>query len=600
MIIFPTTESKTNLGLPPWSAIVVSAICIAVHFFVFIPEHAGVEARQRELKAKLIDALDWDVDQGNLSHEASLSIRDNPALLEDAEYRGQISENVKATYRSYSKLDRPMLAETSQSLSAKLRLMFMAHSASFLILTIFFLPFAGFLLEHQYHYIVAAFVYVGTAAAMVFGVSLPNWPAPSMAWSYSLATIVLLALITAPSSVITMTAKGWFFRSFQFQLKVPYVLIASVFGILFYIGQSKWTRYADEFEPTTLWLVPAFAVGWLVVLLIVPSRDRRDEMDSETIINTTLARIEMLYSAEKNSQARAELEAVVAQGPTLDQMMRIGELAWRHNENEIAEKCFASAVRLVMPTKDLARILPVVEEVAFKDKGVAAAALQATIELGIQENHFDHVRKLVPIFKDHPQVDDAQVYNLFKKILDMLLASKDPDQDYMLRIRTWLEPNPAFAGLVEMINQFFGKMAQKSEAVSNYSDVQTIQTHVNIDLQAVTNDHIRLRVEGSNAQDVPWTAIQAVFGGHMISADRGYRGTVILRFKRKTFGCHFTSNQISMTRENGEPLTFEDTWALLRRFAPENLPMMRFRDFRDHLDLSAYQRDLESFFNTRV
>lgn len=250
--------------------------------------------------------------------------------------------------------------------------------------------------------------------------------------------------------------------------------------------------------------------------------------------------------------------------------------------------------------KDLAKILPVVDNVAFKLKQIPAAAIQSTIELAIQENQFQHVRKLVPVFKDHPSVDESQVNHVFTKIVDLCLASTDPDQAYLLQLRGWLEPYETCTELVDKINMFFGEQAHEVAAGSNYAHIQSNFKNVDIELLQVANDHIRLKVDQGSSQDVPWTAIMALFGGHMISANRGYRGSVILRFKRKVFVCHFTNNQISINREDGEPLTFEDTWSLLKKYAPEDMPITKFREFRDYIDLISYDKALGEFLESRL
>ncbi len=584
------------MSIPPWAAISLTVICLLVHFFVYVPEHKRVFDRQVELKTRLFEALDWDVDQGLISHEFSIKARNDPSVLDDPEYLSVVSESVKVSYQALAIVKAPLHRDRNNGLGNLGPNLVMSHSVFILILTLIFLPLAGFLFEHVYHHVVAIVIYIGTATAIsIMPTDSSVWPPPSMAWSFSLATIVLLTLFVAPTAVLTMNIRGWLIRSFHHQIKIPFVVFAIFFGLLFAFSHSRWTPYLDDFSWSYVWVVPALAVAWLFILLMVPNRERRDASDPETVVDNNLARIEMLFGDEKYSEARDALAGLVDKGPTLDQLLRIGELAWRHNENELSDRCFLTAVRQVMPSKDLARILPVVDEVAFKGRGIPAAALETTIELGIQENQFALVRKLVPVFKDHPNIDDAQIHFLFTKIVNMFLSSKEPDQQYLLQVRGWLEPKEVCADLVDRINEFFSQKSQEDETILNYTSFHQIGAQVNIELLAVTNDHIRLQLEGGSNQDVPWTAIIALYGGHMISASRGYRGSIILRFKRKVFSCNFTSNQILITREDGESLGFEDTWSLIRRYAPEGMPVTRFRDFRDHIDLDAYQRNMDVF-----
>jgi hypothetical protein len=133
--------------------------------------------------------------------------------------------------------------------------------------------------------------------------------------------------------------------------------------------------------------------------------------------------------------------------------------------------------------------------------------------------------------------------------------------------------------------------------VDRYSRHITLHREVDIDLLAVGTDDLTIKVRDKRRQQVPWTAIAGIFGCHLTGEKRGFRGTIIVRFKGKNFACSFTTPHILVKDDAGSPLSFEDTWNLLKTHVPEDLPFLEMRDFSEVKDLSQSTAMVEAFVN---
>jgi len=601
MFIYPAEETVTRFRHLPWFSLALSAAAIFVYFSYYRPAQVEYQEKQLALWKAFNETIDWEVEQNKLKRDIGLQIQKDPVLLEqDNEIYQFVSDYTRQRYSMLMKNKRPLLERLDRGGIYAMLLILVCPGTVLLLLSMLGLYLGTYVIEHQYASLGAAVVYLLSGAALVVG--HPYLPtdfkvAPDFFWFILVSALILTSWLRAPGAVVTVAAKGWAFKTFAKTFRVPAGVVAVSYVVLGTVICMTIVPQSELFRPQWVGLAAAAAVFWALLLMFFPTRAQIEIKDPEVVINAGLAQTELLLQAEKVDEARTKLEDLLISSPTLEQIVRVGDLAWKSNLVETSEKAYLMAFRRVLPGRKLQEILPVIEKMVFRGFAVPVSGLQIAIELGISERHVGHIKKLLRHFKDHPNVQDSQLRTVFGRLIDYETSSKEPDEEFLVEIFGWFGEYEPLAKEVEQIKNFLNERRPTDVSSQNYTSMNQIHRHVDSELLGVTNQHVRLKVKGSNPQNVPWTAIIALYGAHILGSDRGYRGCVILRFKRKMFGCHFANDDIAIYDESGERLSFENTWSMFEKFVSEGIPFLRFENFKDFVSDELYQEEVQKFLD---
>lgn len=128
--------------------------------------------------------------------------------------------------------------------------------------------------------------------------------------------------------------------------------------------------------------------------------------------------------------------------------------------------------------------------------------------------------------------------------------------------------------------------------------MRLIHKHLDVKILEVTNNFIALILQGQDKiQKVPWTAVEGLYGCHVTQGERGYRGSIFLKFKRKIFSCNFTRQSMMVKDRFGQSVGFEAVWESLKEHGPEDIPFLDLNDFPDVVNLSNYPRMAQEFID---
>lgn len=602
MLVYPTRESKTHLTFLPPVSLAIVAISLVLYLAVFQPKHHAYETQRIELKKRLLDAVAEEVDAKKIDYAVIEKVRQNPDILTHPDY-AHLSFVVKNAYRALKDWEPPLIAlKQSQSWDHYL-LALMPHSIWFLLLTLVFLPTIGFVFEHLYQSIIFGVIFICSGVALsLLSSFFPEeyWPDPIFMFSYSVATLILLGWIVAPNAIITFDLKAWFFKSFQHKIVLPSSVIPLLFFPGFIADGFYGSAYSQFFQPQAMVAIPILAVLFALMLIPLPTREGMLEKDPHTVVNTKLTQVELLLEQEKLDGARQILEELVNDPLDMEQIMRIADLAWQTNQRDICERCYLKALRIVLPARSFQKMLPIVETMTFRHLSVPASALCSTIELGLREKHFQEIKNLLPYLQDHPDVTRQDRDRIFEKVVDFNLSNRQPDDETLLQLRQWLGEDEESTPLREKIEAFFQNRADQETPVVGVSFAYQVNRHVDIELLDVATDHVRLQVKETQPQNVPWTAVLAIYGSHLTSQQRGYRGCIFIRFKRKIFGCHFSNADVLMTEREGVRVSFESAWRQLQEQTPEDIPFRAFEDFEDFDTVDEHLARAQEFLTTSL
>ena len=207
------------------------------------------------------------------------------------------------------------------------------------------------------------------------------------------------------------------------------------------------------------------------------------------------------------------------------------------------------------------------------------------------------VRKLLPYVQQHDEIDEDAVLQVYDQLVTKLVEQPHANKELLLECQTWLERHAPQSQTLVKIEVFFEKIRGLSDDSISYRPMVRIHKSVDIDLLGITGKNVRLKVEGTKEQNVPWTAVEGIFGCYVTGASRGYVGCIFIKFKRKIFACHFTKNRILIKDRFDQPLSFERTWDLLKTNLPEDLPALEMDAFPEIADTAELPRLTQEFLD---
>lgn len=604
MLIYPSRESKTRLTSQPFFCLLLCLLSLVCYVSIYQPAMGGYLESEVALKKDLLSALEWDLDQGNITREMLQMVQANPAVLKgDPEFWAALSANSKHRYEVYAENQMPF-REPEPGLGLALSLIMPAGPWVFLLSAIF-LWLAGFVFEHVYRGGVVLVIFLCSGAAMMWvGQFLPEqmhafWPHPVFAWPHFVAIMVCLAWALAPRGFITLTVRGWFLRPFLTGIRVPTVVLL----LMYFVLLAPTIRFLTPFGP---WFHLQSWVGLVVLTLIcalilffLPTRRTTDLGDPKHSVDGALAKAELLLAKEKREEARAVLESLVSEKIEQDQVMRVGDLAWQSDFGDLAERCYGIILRKVIPTRDLDSILEVLERAVYRHFDIPFSSLASTVELALKNDKLNRVKRLLPYLKDHPRADNQGLYRIFELLVDSALSKAEVDEALLLQIMRWFPEDSPLAPVAKKAASFFQQRADRDESWIEKGPTTRISRFVRIQLQEISGNYIQLTVDGSGkSQNVPWTAILALFGGRVLEPEPAYFGSIVIRFQRKIFACVFDRSRIALRDVSG--LDFEEVWERIRRHTPEDVPFVAFENFRDCASASDFNGHVQAFLTEMI
>lgn len=603
MIAFPSAESKTQYRFAPWAGIALGLLSLLFYLVWMLPLQREYQAEKDRAEQVFQQLLDEQHDSGSLGNNFWARAKEYPEVIEEWENNRIFSEEVKEAFRKTRQIPLPLERVADGPLLQKIPLALTAHHLGILLLGMACLVLMSYVFEHLYdlQYLLVYFV-LSSAGWLFLQPFLPAayWPSPIFSWSYTIAVLLIICWLCAPGATITLTFRLWLGKFVDFKPEIPSLLVPLVFlggllGFTFYDSS-----YQSQFSLTSLAALPLEAFLLALPLTLISPRGFKAENAGEIEVNRLLASADSLFAEERHREAMDLLRQLLDQAVSPEQIRRVADLAWRNHNSDLAFQGYQRLLKDAYQSPDLLNVLAVVEEMLFRDLPVPGKALQMVVNLGLKHNQFGKVRKMLPYFRDHHEIDGETVLNAHTLLVEKLIAQANPDKELLLDISSWLERNHPDSKLLGSIQACFKKTANNSHMLDNYDRKLSIYKFVDIDLLDIGTNYIRLQVNGAREQSAPWTAITGIFGCHVATGKRGFRGCILLKFKRKIFACSFSTERILMADAEGRTLSFEEIWKLLRENIPEDLPFVSMRDFPEIRVEDKYPQMVQVFLDENV
>ena len=596
MLIYPSSESKTNHTSPPWVAMILVLISVGAFLGVHGPAARQAKLMNEEAAAILSAVLDNDVANRKLGEKTRFKVKQDPSLVGRSEMRDTFSAEARAAYQNWINTPKPMEIIARSGPIRKLLLTLTPHGIAVLIVGCLCLLLQGFLFEHLYDRLLPAAIFATSAALWLIldqKVPDPYWPSPLFAWANTVAVMTLFMWLAAPRAKVYLTIKVWLFRVFEIQPALPNLLFPTAFlgtylGVLFYASP-----YGEQANPIALIAVGGQALLFYPVLMAMTRRDDAEEAIGET--NQMIARAESLFDEDKSKDAFLLLRKMMESDLDEEQLRRVADLAWRNHDNEIAKQGYRTLLKLALTGQEVHKLMAIIEDMNYKELDTPGAALTTAINLGLKKNMMQDVRKLLSYFRDHPEIEAEARLDFHARLVEKLVTGANPDKQYLAEVLEWLRRHHPDADATQRAELFF---SQSRDSVKSSPMIgQKIHKHVEAVLIEVNSKTVRMRVDNRSEQEIPWSAVVAFFGAHMTGEKRGFRGSVMLKFKRKIFSCTFDRNNIEIKDPIGQTMTFEAAWGLLEKNAPEDAPFLPMSKFEDMPDEKAFEEACLTFIN---
>ncbi len=600
MILFPSGDSQTERRDPPWASIIITGITLACYFLVLVPLKKEARARKTIAQQELIQALGEQFRQGNLSNDFWENAQADFRIIGKLENREIFSREVFRAWRDLEQLPQPLNILKGKDPIQKLLMILTPHEEGVLLVGVICLLLAGYFFEHLYdRQVLLALFFLSGGMWLVLESYAPAawWPSPVFAWSNTILTLLLTIWLKSPKGTVTITFRTWFFKVIQSTFNLALVFLPIGFGAFLVYFNLKHSVYQSEFSVQTMVAPVAESLVFMVFLMGISFRDV-DDKGPEARMNRQFAMAESYFEKEQREEGKSVLVKLLANQPSISQVKRAGELAWKNHEGELAQQAYNQVLRDAINGQDLVTIIKTIEDMAYKDLSVPGSSLNTAMMAAMKKNMLADVRNLLPYYRSHIEIAPAEVIQIHEDLVAKITAQSHPNKEFLYECQAWLETNAPESEAILKAVTFFEVQARASESFSAVTSMHLIHKHVDIKLLEITNNYIALKLQGQDkVQNVPWTAVEGIFGCHVTRGDRGYRGSVFLKFKRKIFSCNFTRQSIMVKDRFGQPVGFEAVWEAFKAHRPEDIPFIDLNEFEDLDDVSNYPRLAQEFID---
>ncbi len=598
LFFYPSSESKTDSTSPPWSLIVFSMISLICFGVILGPRERAYRESFQSAQVVLGEALTYQYQRGQISDELYFDAQERPEIITLWRNRHVFSDQVKDAYRRLENMPLPLASLESSPLKRML-LMFTPHHFTLALLGAFCLWIAGFLAEHRFGRRLPLALLLLSAASwlLLSNYAPPSWqtflPSPLFAWSGAVAVSVLSFWLTSPRAVVTMSLKIWLGRFVEIRPELPLAILPLVFFSAYFFVNQYLSSYSDYYSPLSMGALAIEGVVFAVALAFFSTRLKPDTPEQE--LNQQIARAESLFSGGRHEDALAILRDALENAPNLEQTRRVADLAWRHHHTGVAEQAYRALLKEALRAHTFLDALPLIEEMLFRSVPVPGHVLYAIAMLGVKQNQVAEARKLLPFMRDHDEIERPDLLNFYTLLIDKEMEKALPDRQFLLEGEAWLNRHCPDSQLLKRVRAYLQNNVAFAASEPEKKRV-AIHQFLDIYLLDITVAKLRLQPVKGKEQNVPWTATMGFFGCHVADAKtRGYRGSILLKFKRRVYACQFSSERVKLKSESGATLSFEQAWALLKTHAPEDLPFHDLDEFEQIADAEAFPKKLEAF-----
>jgi len=584
----------------PWASILLAGLTLICYFMVLSPLKKEHQVRKIIAEQELLQALGTQFRQGNLSNHFFEDAQRDFRIIGKPENLDIFGPGVVAAWRDMENLPLPMNILDKESPIRKLLMMLTPHEEGILLAGIICLLFIGYLFEHLYdRQVLLALFFLSGSMWMILQTHVPAawWPPPIFSWSFTILTLTITTWLRAPKASLTITFRTWFIKVIQFNFNLPIVLIPLAYTIFLVTFNLKLSIYHTQFSLQTIAAPAAEALVFLLFLMGISYREVEDG-GPEVALNRQFARAESLMEQDRKDDGMEILRKILTSQPSIAHTRRAGELAWQYHSNELAEQAFSVVLKDALASKDLIKIVKVIEEIAYKNLTVPGSALHAAMAAAMKKNMLGDVRGLLPFYTTHKEISEADTIKIYEDLVSKITAQSQPNKEFLFECQQWLETNVPDSESILKARTFFEMQQRASESFKAITSMRLIHKHLDVKILEVTNNFIALILQGQDKiQKVPWTAVEGLYGCHVTQGERGYRGSIFLKFKRKIFSCNFTRQSMMVKDRFGQSVGFEAVWESLKEHGPEDIPFLDLNDFPDVVNLSNYPRMAQEFID---
>jgi len=374
-------------------------------------------------------------------------------------------------------------------------------------------------------------------------------------------------------------------------------LVVILFAITFGVITHSFSPYSIFFSKLALLAVLLQGLLLSLMMMGVPTRNLEKHISREQIITKKIAEATLSFEELKPEEAYNQIKEAMAMGPDRIQISQIADLAWQNEYRDFAEQCYKNVLRKAYTGRDMVQLLTCVQGMLFRHIKVPDNFFLKAIHQAIDTNQIQETEKLLPHLKERTELDRAVLLEIYERLTKLVLSKKAPDKFLLNKLRNWLTENHPDTDALTAIHAFFEKQSGVNSALEGFGHLTQVHRSVDVEMLKVTTTNVYLQVSGKE-QRIPWTATIGFFGCHVAEAPKGFRGCILIKFKRKNFVCIFTTPRILLREENNKPMSFERLWALLKSQVPEDIPFLEMRDFPEITSEAEIVKITEEFINT--
>ncbi len=598
MFVFPSAETATSLKSPPWLSLAWLIVTGVVFLTIGLPESFRYQETRTETVHQLEKALEAQLKAGDLKQGIYFQAVQRPAVIEEPSLHQVFNAQVKAAYSNVKILRSPLLDKAEGPPNKRLFLLVQPHHFLVMMLGFCLLIPTGFLFEHLFDslWIATCFLVNGATLLVLDRVYDASWvPSPLFAWFWLTLLIMLVPCILKPRCNVTLTLRLWLGSTRDFEMKFP----VWFFPITFIVTSALVTWYLSDFDmtqtPQALPLITAQALLNALVFMRIPTREHLENSQPEVFSNRQIAQAESLFEEQKSVEALAVLRGLLQEDIGNDQFMRVAHLAFRHDDHELSSLAYQAVLRSNLRNnkhhENVQLILEMLERNLRVPGGIIERALETAYTMGGQHV----VVKILPHLHNHPDIEPETVHQHYSRHIDALLRQNAPDRNYLHELQRFTEYTFPNDPLSMRISQFLHATAPSIDPPSTTTPQYQIGKFIEVEIIRVKGNDITVELAGGKQQRLPWTAILALYGCHVLGGARGFRGYIMTRNRNKIFCCCFNSS--SLSKYEGESGVFENVWKDILNEAPEDLPRVALSDFDNHLDEKGLEEKVQAFLN---
>ncbi|CAM2007793.1 tetratricopeptide repeat protein [Acanthopleuribacter pedis] len=597
MFVFPSSESATPIKSPPWFSIVWILATLGFFFLSVLPAEQRYRTHRADSLQRIEQALEAQLQGGNLKQGIYVQAVTNPNLIELPEFNHVFDDQVKAAYAEFKLLRHPFLERAAAMPDQRLLLLLQPHHAFIMLLGLVCLIATGFVFEHLFDSLwIASCLLLNAAALFTLDLYVGNQWTPSLVYAWFWLSLIMMVIpcILKPRTDITFTLRLWLGNTKDFDLKLELWL----FPLMFLGGGSAITWYLTDFPVRTassaLPVTAALALVSALLMTRIPTREQKLNRNPEVFGNQELARAEGLFEQEKPKEALEAMRELLQLDLENAQLMRIAHLAFQNEDIDLASLAYQAVLRRHLREGKSHDSVHLVLEMLERNLRVPGATIERTLDAAYTMGSQATVIKILPHLQDHPDVLPETVHRQYNRHIDAVLAQSKPDRNYLHELQRSLEFSFPGDPMSMRINQFLHATAPSLDPEPVTTPSYHIQKFVAVEIIRVQGNDITVEL-GGKYQKLPWTAILALYGCHVLGGDRGYHGFVVTRNKSKIFCCSFKAT--SLEKYEGPSATFENVWKDLLKQAPEDLPRVTLSDFENHMDSKDLEEKVQDFLN---